>query len=366
MKIGIFHPPINRCGGREFVIIKMIDALKKNGFQVVLLSNDKFEKNKVEKVFGDIISVDLNYVFPLQLFNANTPLNLFVDDDWYNIYTDIIRTRVLKSKCDLIIDASTNTIFPYADISYIHYPILQLSSRHIIDKIYYYPFVNLVKNYDKKLVLCNSKYTAKAVKEIYGINPTVLYPPVKIQQLTPENMDAPRNNTVITISRIAKEKKLVEIPKIAKHCKKINFIIVGLLDSINEYQLILRTAKKLNVLDRIKIYPNLSREKLVGLLHSSKVYLHTMVGEHFGISIVEGVASGCIPVVHDSGGAKEYLPADYRYKNIDEAVQKIEKNIYEWSPNKVAKSLKIARKFNEEKFSKDFIRIFRQHYEYMF
>ncbi|MCK4483161.1 glycosyltransferase, partial [Candidatus Bathyarchaeota archaeon] len=34
----------------------------------------------------------------------------------------------------------------------------------------------------------------------------------------------------------------------------------------------------------------------------AKVYLHIMPYDHFGISVVEGMASGCVPVVHRSGG----------------------------------------------------------------
>jgi glycosyltransferase involved in cell wall biosynthesis len=48
-----------------------------------------------------------------------------------------------------------------------------------------------------------------------------------------------------------------------------------------------------------------------------------MVGEHFGISIVEAMALGCIPVVHDSGGMREFVPTQYRYRTIEQAAEKI-------------------------------------------
>ena len=130
MKIGIFHPPINNFGGREYVIIRMIKALNKEGHKIVLLSNYKFDRNKFSKIYNEEIMIDFNYVFPLHLFNEN---------DWYNIYTDILRCKLLKSKCDLVIDASTNSILPNADISYIHYPFLKGGKKHIIDKIFYLP-----------------------------------------------------------------------------------------------------------------------------------------------------------------------------------------------------------------------------------
>ncbi len=47
-----------------------------------------------------------------------------------------------------------------------------------------------------------------------------------------------------------------------------------------------------------------------------------MEGEHFGISIVEAMALGCLPIVHDSGGMREFVPAQYRYTSIEQAAEK--------------------------------------------
>ena len=72
------------------------------------------------------------------------------------------------------------------------------------------------------------------------------------------------------------------------------------------------------------------REKKIELLKKAKIYLHTMVGEHFGISIVEAMALGCLPIVHNSGGVKEFVPEQYRYMNLQEAADKINKEINFW------------------------------------
>lgn len=50
---------------------------------------------------------------------------------------------------------------------------------------------------------------------------------------------------------------------------------------------------------------NLPFPELQALLGEAVVGLHTMRDEHFGISIVEFMAAGVIPVVHDSGGPRE-------------------------------------------------------------
>ena len=65
----------------------------------------------------------------------------------------------------------------------------------------------------------------------------------------------------------------------------------------------------------------------------SKVYLHTYVNEAFGISIVEAIAAGCVLIVHNSGGPREFVTEHLRYETTQEAVKAIEKAVDQWSPN---------------------------------
>jgi hypothetical protein len=50
-----------------------------------------------------------------------------------------------------------------------------------------------------------------------------------------------------------------------------------------------------------------------------------MVGEHFGIAPVEGLASGCLTLVHNSGGMKEFIPEEFRWDNYQDLKEKISK-----------------------------------------
>ncbi len=115
--------------------------------------------------------------------------------------------------------------------------------------------------------------------------------------------------------------------------------------------------------EKVKILTNVRRDRLRGILLNSKVYLHPMINEHFGVSIVEAMSSGCIPVVHDSGGPREFVPQDLRYKSIEEAAEKVEKAIDKWSPKEASRVSKIADRFSEKNFSKRFIDVFNSYFK---
>lgn len=66
---------------------------------------------------------------------------------------------------------------------------------------------------------------------------------------------------------------------------------------------------------RVEFYPNASRDELVKIVTSSKVFVHATVGEHFGIAVVKGMAAGCPVIVHRSEGSYEDI-IDYGYYGL--------------------------------------------------
>lgn len=63
-------------------------------------------------------------------------------------------------------------------------------------------------------------------------------------------------------------------------------------------------AIELNVQESVKFYINKPREEIMSLFSRSKVAVHTMKEEHFGISIVEMMSAGLIVIAHNSAGPK--------------------------------------------------------------
>ena len=65
----------------------------------------------------------------------------------------------------------------------------------------------------------------------------------------------------------------------------------------NYYSHLLQMVKDYDLEDYVSFEINVSFEKVINTMYLSKNYLHTMSGESFGISTVEAISAGLIPVV---------------------------------------------------------------------
>jgi glycosyltransferase involved in cell wall biosynthesis len=77
----------------------------------------------------------------------------------------------------------------------------------------------------------------------------------------------------------------------------------------------------LGLTDYITFEINASLDKLLSIIRESRVYFHPMIGEHFGISVLEAMAAGLIPVVPNEGGLIEFVPQEYQFNTIEQAAE---------------------------------------------
>lgn len=365
MIVGIFHPCLNFCGGAEWVAVNLINSVKEANHQTIVLTNESIDQDKIQGLFGCKVAADRQMILPFEFFRTT---------DLHNVYTDFIRAVCFKLKCDVLIDAYSNALLPFVDFTYIHYPFFghlqtQRPSANIAGRIknrYYLPYSFWEKGPAKKrrrVVFANSTYTMNAVERIVGITPILLYPPI-MRTFFNHDLSSQRTNTVVSVARISPEKRFTLIPQIAKMTdKRIHFLIVGISESPNELGRIMTLIEKCQVSDRVKVVTNVSREELQKILRTSKVLFHPAEGEHFGVSIVEGMASGCIPIVHNSGGPKEFVPRPFRFNELAEAAKNIENVVLDWSPQLARRFVQVAESFSEEHFTERFLEIFNRYVE---
>ena len=85
---------------------------------------------------------------------------------------------------------------------------------------------------------------------------------------------------------------------------------------------------RLDLGTRVKLVTNASFEQLLEGIQQADVALHTMHNEHFGIVLLEFMASGLITIAHNSGGPRTDIIDDqlngFLCEDAGEFAQKLE------------------------------------------
>ena len=195
------------------------------------------------------------------------------------------------------------------------------------------------------LVLVNSHWTKNHMVEMWKRDPSrvhLIYPPTPIEPLvklslidTHENASLlqKNSNSLSCLSpsssrgRVTRNKRnAFQILSVGQFRPEKNHalqlrILSGLIPQFPHLKLILLGGTR-NELDRKRVQDlqeiarllkieahvewdlNVHFSQLLFRLQTSAIGLHTMVEEHFGISLVEYMAAGCVVVAHDSGGPR--------------------------------------------------------------
>ncbi len=194
-------------------------------------------------------------------------------------------------------------------------------------------YESLMKN---TLVLTNSQYTSRAITNSFNIHPKILYPPVDVETFRQAALNSThRENMVLVISRIAPDKQIenaIEVARILKDREEGGregrgdiatkaMIIAGNLHHYDSkyYQQLRKMIIDYGLSNYISLQTNISFSRLLQLMQLAKVYFHPRLDEHFGISIVEAMAAGLIPVVSKKGGHTEYTPSKYHFDTVEQA-----------------------------------------------
>jgi glycosyltransferase involved in cell wall biosynthesis len=237
----------------------------------------------------------------------------------FSIYQKLLlsivsKIRSLNKYYDLVINTIGDFNLGVSDITYMHYPFETLDvNRKYKDsnfwKLYSYPYSvyqnhNIRENIKKTYLVCNSSFTMKTCESVYGkFNGEVVYPPVDHTNFV-QNKAIPftrRKKSVVTISRLSQEKRLETIIKIASQLPDVIFHIVGGTSAL--YANTVSSIKQLaSSSPNVSLHFDASNREIIELLSQGRLYLHTMINEHFGISIVEAMHSGLPVIVHRSGG----------------------------------------------------------------
>ncbi len=319
MKIAIIHDSLNNGGGAERLAVYMAKALSESGYDVYLVTMEKTNWRRLRGIMGDYVESYFKgeVIIPYLKF----PLSLY---DRFNAWfiRDIVAFSLkVRSHYDLTIVTKQYGIPILTDIAYIHfsdfYPgveSLYYPERYVENtflRIYSMPHRLILKallglykvTEYRPLILTNSSFSKAMIERWLRTPAIVLYPPVNVEKYLKYSSNRQRDNLVVSIGRIEKAKGLHVIPYVAKETPGIKYAIVGLASSHKYLAEINELIKKFNVDDRVRILTNLNEDEKLKILSRAKVYFHPMKYEHFGISIVEAMAAGLVPVVNRMSGS---------------------------------------------------------------
>ncbi len=363
-RILVLHHTLNPCGGGERVALHTVKALLEAGHEVVLGVCEKTDWSRVFKISG----VELPKV-PKEIYIVREVRAFGI----YQRLLTALHALKLRGDVDVVINTHGDALpFVTADVTYVHYPVYTLLNvaetaeeqkyyRSLFWRLYFEPYRKIQEKFASKsfhstVVIANSNFTRAVIRRFVGTDALVIHPPVEVGEYLRAG-DYEKEDAVAVVGRFTPEKRQDLVPFIAKHLKDVKFYLIGTVTpSTRPYFEKIRSLVRKFELNNVVLYPNAPHDLKLKVLARSKVYLHLMKGEHFGISVVEGMAAGCVPVVHMSGGTwtdiveRGRYGVGYRELDPTEIAEAVEKALDMWSERSVESIVKKALEFSDDKF----------------
>lgn len=342
MRIAVIHPSLNMLGGAEKLCIATIKALQKAGHRVTLVTVDKTDWNAVERRYGIRCRVDEELcLLPSKFETSSMFLRMVVTV--FALCAESILFG-LKRNHELVLNMSGDTVCLAEDVAYVNAIPLNAASEYpqMLPKrspwwrfgSEGYGLLLAVQNKlnRKRILLTNSSFNATVVKRYLGHSAIVVYPPVNVATLELQSKPVKKENLVVSVSRFRLGKNLQWIPKTAKRVRNAEFLIIGSLDKASTVALeeLCRLTRELHVGDRVRLLFDRPFSELTEILQKAKILLHTQQTEAFGMSVVEAMAAGCVPVVPRDGGPwfdileEKQGEYGYSYQSTEEAADIID------------------------------------------
>lgn len=300
-------------GGGEMVSMMIAESLSKQ-YHVDVLSPMAVDKKKVENFFGvNLSSVtfkDLGFIGKMTL--SIPTMKTYK----YSIYTRLLSRYA--GLYDLIIDTGTNGLFssdlPCKTMCYVHFPGGFTKKKKGLKGIFNHLIIDPKDIFRYDLAIANSRFTSKAIKKYSDkVEVAIINPPVMTSSIKSSKS---KKNYILNIGRFSPEKKQGVLIDAFKEINANDWE----LHLIGQFQPSYRREYYDSLKKAAKGYPiifheNMPHDKLLKFISSCSIYWHSrgygetdlMAMENFGISTVEAMAAGCVPIVIDKGAQPEIV-----------------------------------------------------------
>ena len=284
MRLLIFHPHLDIKGGSERLSKILAEEAKRLGYEVKIFA---FTANK--SWFPDVEIVRKDELrHKAQEFKPDYTL-IALPESMY--------AKSLKNGCKLGM--------------YVHFPIEEEVDEYNFNDYKARGRALYVSLEDLKLIdilFTNSKRSSMAIRNVWNIEPKIVYPPIDRVFIDDSRRYMPENN-ILYVARFTPLKRqdflLLAYKIIKEQIKDARLTLAGFRDYRHReyYMHVKDIADRLGV-DMIE---SPSDDELLNLYKEAKVYAHPRIGEHFGISPCESMALGTPAVVRAPSGLGEIV-----------------------------------------------------------
>jgi len=296
----IYDPYLDTLGGGERYSLTFAQVVCQLGFQTELAWKDKSIISKAENRFGlDLKNLKINP----QAFNK------------LSLKTNLFSRYLFTHQYDLIFylsDGSLPFLFGKKNLIHFQVPFTKIGGSKIIN----FFKLNLINKF-----IYNSEFTRQVLEKKLPENKSfVLYPPVATEEFRPT---IEKEKLILSVGRFDSpshsKRQDILIKAFKKLPKKITsqyklIFAGGLMDQAQQLDFLKKLAKDFRV--EFRVNPNFI--ELKQLYSRAQIYWHAAgygvnesqhpeQVEHFGITTVEAMSAGCVPVVINRGGQKEIV-----------------------------------------------------------
>lgn len=344
MRIGLYDPYLDTLGGGERYILTAASCLSSNN-EVSIFWDDNSYLAKAENKFN----IDLSKV--------TTEKNIF------STQNPLLKRMFATKKYDVLIfmsDGSIPFLFAQKNILLFQFPVNWVHGSSLINSL-------KLKQVDE--IICYTDFVKQYLDRTFKTSTKVVYPPVE------QIKGSQKENIILSVGRFTKamnaKKQEVLIQAFKEMCdnglKEWKLVLAG--SYLPEDKDFVDEIKHLSKRYPITVSANAPHSSLVEYYQKAKIYWHAAGfgedihqfperAEHFGITTVEAMGAGAIPIVINGGGQKEIVTDGingFLWESLEELQQKTQTVIKNTSLMKriTVESINRAKDFSEDKFCKE-------------
>ena len=348
MKALIVDPYLDTLGGGERYVLSFAKTLKEQGYDVEIAWDKKEDLQKAEIRFG--------LKFP---FVINSKAHYF-----FSTQSSLIQRFLFTRQYDLIFwvsDGSLPFLFSKKNLVHFQVPFKQVAGSRFINK--------LKLLFIDKLVY-NSNFTRQFIEQSLSKEKGfILHPPID----TSSFKSGKKENIILSVGRFdspshpKRHDILIKAFKQMQAKQKSDYRLV-LAGGLRGDDQIIKDLKKRAGKSAVDFKVNENFEELLKLFSSAKIFWHAAgygisetdhpdKMEHFGMTTVEAMSAGLVPVVINKGGQKEIVIPEtgYLWNSLSQLVEQTLKLINSEKDRQILsrQAKKRSQLFSLRKFASD-------------